>query len=143
MVGLIRTGISSYVQFYMNFLLYQSTLQGLWSHLASLFLLSSLEGGMVGALSIYYVIYILINFIISIKTFKKHESQDNLEPLDMGYSFRPRRVSIRSSSLNWNEKRRKGPKNYNLSRRTSSRPIQKPTREAPSWYHTIIGIFSI
>jgi hypothetical protein len=121
-----------------------STLEGLWPYLVSLFLLSSLEGGKVGALSIYYIIYKFINYILSIKTSTmEDESEVNVEPLEMGYSFRPRRVSLRSSRLKWNEKRRKGPKNYNLSRRTTRRPTRKPTREEPSWYHTIIGIFGI
>ena len=63
--------------------------------MVSLFLLSSLEGGRIGALSIYYFMYKFINYILSIKTSKKdNESEVNIEPLEMGYSFRPGQVSL-------------------------------------------------
>ena len=107
-----------------------------------IFLLFRLEGGTIGSLIYYYIIYLTLDTIL--KTSKKDDQNlYSMESLDMNYSFRIQRIAIRSSELRRNANQRKGPRNYNLSQRTLKRPKRKPIRENKTWFTNVLGYIGI
>ena len=81
---------------------------------------------------------------IILKTSKKDDTKTyTIESLDTNYAFQVKRIVIRSSELQRNANKRKGPKHSYLSQWTFKRPIRKPKREKHNWFSSVLGFFGI